>query len=535
MEKEYIVVLNKDVEYDQFWNEIENTSSSDGFVPSRRVDIVNARPGSLRSCHYALTDQEAELLRSDPRVNAVEIPPQQRDDIQIGKKITQVGDFTKTTSDSGAFVNWGLRRCIDYINPYGTSNSASGNYEYLYDGTGVDIVIQDSGLQVDHPEFTDGVGVSRVQQINWYTESGLPGTQNANHYRDYDGHGTHVAGIAAGKTYGWAKNARIYSLKVNGLEGPGDSGTGISVSDCFDVIKLWHQNKPVNPITGVKRPTVVNMSWGYSTFYTNINGGVYRGTAWSGFARETLKGMVGVFNSNVGFYQHNTRVASVDADLDELISAGVIVCIAAGNTFDKIDLPAGSDYNNYYNKTGVGITYYHRGSSPYSTDAIIVGSVDSTTHNVTLDQKSTFSCHGPGVSIMAPGSNIMSASSTINDYSAPGYNLDASYKQMNISGTSMASPQVAGVAALYLGIYPTVSASAVKEFLTTSQLLPGNDRLYTTNLDNDYTNQRSITNGTQSFLYWPYSLTNAPIAPPANIITTRVSGVSIKGNVRIRI
>ena len=198
MEREYIVVLNKDVNYDQFWNEMENISSTDGFVPSRRVDIVNERPGSLRSCHYSLTNEEAEILRADSRIYSVEIPPQQRDDIEIVKNITQVGDFTKTTSDSGSFINWGLRRCIDYNNPYGTSTTVSGGYDYLYDGTGVDIVIQDSGLQVDHPEFTDALGNSRVQQIDWYTASGLPGTQSANHYRDFDGHGTHCAGIRTG-------------------------------------------------------------------------------------------------------------------------------------------------------------------------------------------------------------------------------------------------------------------------------------------------------------------------------------------------
>ena len=57
--REYIVCLNKDVDYDQFWDEIENESDTDGFTPSRRVDIVNERIGSLRSCYYALTDEEA--------------------------------------------------------------------------------------------------------------------------------------------------------------------------------------------------------------------------------------------------------------------------------------------------------------------------------------------------------------------------------------------------------------------------------------------------------------------------------------------
>jgi hypothetical protein len=41
--KEYIVSLNRGVNYDQFWNEIENISAGDRFVPSRRVDIINNR------------------------------------------------------------------------------------------------------------------------------------------------------------------------------------------------------------------------------------------------------------------------------------------------------------------------------------------------------------------------------------------------------------------------------------------------------------------------------------------------------------
>ena len=187
---------------------------------------------------------------------------------------------------------------IESTNVYGTSNNdPSGDYTYHLDGTGVDVVIQDSGLQVDHPEFNDASGTSRVQQINWYTESGVSGSQSSNHYRDYDGHGTHCAGTATGLLYGWAKNARVYSVKVRGLEGSGDSFTGISTIDCFDVIKGWHNNKSVDPATGYKRPTIVNMSWGYGTYANNVTtGGSYRGnpiTGWTGTGRDTSVGIVG--------------------------------------------------------------------------------------------------------------------------------------------------------------------------------------------------------------------------------------------------
>ena len=181
-EREYIVSLNKGIDYDQFWDQIENNSVDDGFVPTRRVDIVNNRDGSLRSCHYALTDDEAELLRSDPRVYSVEIPPDQRRDVRIGFRAQQAGFFRKTYDDNGIHANWGLVRCNYAEDPYSPTNTLGPSmYNYTLDGTGVDVVIQDSGLQIDHPEFTDSEGNSRVQLINWYSASGLSGTQSIYH------------------------------------------------------------------------------------------------------------------------------------------------------------------------------------------------------------------------------------------------------------------------------------------------------------------------------------------------------------------
>ena len=487
MEKEYIVILNPDIDFDQFNQEmIDNTGA--GVIPNRTVDVANPRPGSQRSTHYSLTDEEAEELKNDPRVRDVEIPPDQRDDIEIGLFASQSGDFRKTTSDSGNYLNWGMRRCIENTNPYGSSNSdPGGDFTYTLDGTGVDVVIQDTGIQVDHPEFNDADGNTRVQQIDWYTESGLSGTQNSNHYRDYDGHGTHVAGTAGGLTYGWAKKARIYSVKVRDLEGSGDDDTGIIGTDCFDVIKEWHNNKPIDSATGYKRPTIVNMSWGYSGAFlsfddiTSIN---YRTTTYDSnndarwnesntYMSETY-GLYPYFS--YPYYRYPVRVSSVDSDVEELIAAGVHVCIAAGNNRFKADISTGIDYNNTAT-VSIYTRSYHQGSSPYSDNAFMVGSIDSNTYSSSLDQISTFSTRGPGVTIWAPGSNIRSAFSDTNGHNDADYYLDSSFRQGNISGTSMASPQVCGLGATILQLNPYLTTAQLQQKMTN---LASNDVLHST-------------------------------------------------------
>jgi subtilisin family serine protease len=503
--REYNVILKEGIDYDEFWNDIE--SDTDGgklYIPNRKVQFTNERPASLRQCWYLLTDEEAEQLKLDDRVFDVEIPPEYRTDIVMVPNAVQVGNFDKTTSSVGDALNWGMIRCNSTLNTYSGSNSTTLDYTYTLTGEGVDVVIQDSGLQVDHPEFNDGAGSSRVQQINWYTESGIAGTQSANHYRDFDGHGTHVAGTIAGLTYGWAKKARVYSQKLEGLEGSGDSGTGISVTNAFDTIKLWHRNKPVDPTTGHKRPTVVNMSWGYLTGYNTVSSLTYRGVSYTDASttdnstyRENTYGLM--FNSGLGIgtnFATNVRISSVDTDVNELIAEGVHVCIAAGNRGHKIDLENGVDYDNYITTGSIDI-YYHRGSSPSSVNALNVGNIDSSNTIDALDQKAISSETGPGVDIYAPGTNIMSACSTTNAFSAQNYYLNASFRQVNISGTSMASPQVAGMAALLLEINPGAAPSQIKQSL----LENASTQIYTSESGSDWGNRRSLYGGDPIVLY----------------------------------
>ena len=85
-----------------------------------------------------------------------------------------------------------------------------------------------------------------------------------------------------------------------------------------------------------------------------------------------------------------------------------------------------------------------------ASSAITVGSTDRT------DSLSWFSNWGSCVDILAPGSDITSAWK------------DSDTATNTISGTSMASPHVAGAAALALQKNPEATADQVKETLTTT-------------------------------------------------------------------
>jgi subtilisin family serine protease len=513
--KTYNVILHKGVDYQSFWDDMENENDGGNlYIPNRRVDSPNLRPASQRQTWYSLTEEEAQLVRNDDRVFEVEVPPEFRDDIFIINNAVQGGNFTKNSLDTGSNKNWGLVRCINSRNEdiYGTNDSASLNeFSYTLTGKGVDIVIQDGGVQPDHPEYSD-----RYQTIDWGLYGGGAFTQSLNHDRDFYGHGTHVAGIAAGKTFGWAKEAHVYSQKISGLEASEDGDTGISATYAFDAIKEWHNSKPIDPNTGYKRPTVVNMSWGYgrTILQSDITEVNYRGISFTGTNIDTaleLKnnfGITYVTTPPFGIMRINARVASVDTDIDELVDAGVHVTIAAGNRAFKIDLPSGQDFNNYM-VVGGDTRYYHRGSSPYGdagftgiNNAITVGNINSSPSFANLDVKKASSECGPGVDIYAPGSDIMSSCSDINSLGDAPYWEDSNYRQANIGGTSMAAPQVAGVLATILQIHPDWTPQEAKQWLidnSTDQL-----DIYT-DQDDDWSSTITLKGGYQRVLYQPYS------------------------------
>ena len=516
---EYIVTVTESAN----WQELHNELVNDG------IAVVKLRATNTRNTHYNLTTEQATNLKNDPRVLAV----QERSILdQVSTSAIQDADFSKTNS------NWGLLRHTSQTNNYGTSSSdPGGTYDYVLDGTGVDVVIIDNGFQVSHPEFQDANGVSRVKEINWFNESGVSGNQSSIHYTVSANHGTHVAGTVAGKTYGWAKNANIYFLKIPMND---NIGGGIDTDDAFDCLKGWHNAKAGS------RPTIVNCSFGWSaklktdqpTAYmmgdngvdANTNmpaiGGQYRGTTHTDVNpihwREDfgLRGWTsGSSPGNVagGIMITTIQVPSVDVDIKQCIDAGIMFCMAASNENNKMVSPTNEDFNNYFrfkainaedNQWGTWTAgeeaklYYMRPGSPnlyggidYETDyngsdpnipGLMVGALDTTTNSSTHDRKVYFSNTGNAVNIYAAGQSIKSS---VTGSSTDSYN-----------GTSMASPQVAGMCALLLQAHPDWTPEQVTNwFIGNAQ-----DKMYSAGTT-DWTDNYSILGGTPRVAYFPLS------------------------------
>ncbi len=199
--------------------------------------------------------------------------------------------------------------------------------------------------------------------------SGYSAINDGNGTNDCQGHGTHVAGTVGSATYGVAKGVKLYPVRVLGCDGSGSTSGIIAGMD-------WVRSNRVTP-------AVANMSLG---------GGAS---------------------------------SSTDSAVANLVNAGVVVVVAAGN-----DNTSACNY-----------------SPARAPSAITVGSTASN------DSRSSFSNYGTCLDIFGPGSSILSTSNSSNTATA------------TLSGTSMASPHVAGVAALYLAGNPSASPSQVASAL----------------------------------------------------------------------
>lgn len=295
------------------------------------ADVRRTFGSALHGFSAAMTEDQATALAKDPRVAFVQ----------------QNQRYTVSQENPP----WGLDRSDQRDLPLDKKFEAAGKAD------NVNVYVIDTGIYPEHKDFGGRASVG--------TDTVGDGKQG----KDCHGHGSHVAGTIAGDTFGLAKGAKVFGVRVLDC---GGSGTTESVVAGIDWVTAH-----------AKRPAIANMSLG-------------------GPADEAM-----------------------DKALQASVDKGISYAVAAGNESSDAC----------------------RVSPARAPAAITVGATDNT------DKAATFSNVGKCVDVFAPGVDVESVAIT---------GPEASAKH---SGTSMASPHVAGGVALYLAAHPDATPAQVTEAL----------------------------------------------------------------------
>ena len=260
-------------------------------------------------------------------------------------------------------------------------------------GTGVNVAVLDTGIDLDHPDLAANiVGGKNCSDGSSYNDTST------------SGHGTHVAGIIAALdnsigVRGVAPEAKLWAVRVLDNSGSGDYSSLICGLDFVDAKSPAHGG----PIA------VANMSIEASPVSDDGNCG-------------------------------NTNGDALHQAICRVVADGVTLTVAAGND--------GSDLRNTVPATyGEVITATSMSDSDGAPCGL--GSAASFGGDDTFSSFSNYATLSSDASHVmgAPGDDI---NSTLND---GGYGL--------MSGTSMASPHIAGAAALYIAEHPGSTPAGV--------------------------------------------------------------------------
>ena len=275
------------------------------------------------------------------------------------------------------------------------------------DGTGVRVCVVDTGIDSDHIMYSDRIDAS----------AGYDFYNNDNNPEDDHGHGSHVSGIILG-------------------------GTGVSADfGCGAGSQILQGVAPEATLIGAK---VLNSAGG--GYDSDIIAGIDHcaDQSPSGARADVINMSIGTGNY-AGPCTHSWAVAANNA-----VANGVIAVAASGNenNSNSMGSPAcGVDV------IAVGMTW--KADYPTCEDNITNWNWGiCTDFGPQTDEIGCFSNESDYLDVVAPGANIWSASTAAGGSSITG-----------MSGTSMASPQVAGLAALVLDVDPTLTPAEVRQII----------------------------------------------------------------------
>jgi hypothetical protein len=293
-------------------------------------------------------------------------------------------------------------------------------------------------------------------------------------------HGTQCASLIYGRTHGWAYNCNKWQLNLYGSNNPGSMEIG------FDVQKIFHQYKPINPIFGTKDPTMSSNSWGYRA--SNKSGNYY-------YWRQDAPVSYGGYLSEPGFiswlgatgdggrWKSEMYDNSMTQAGDELTQAGVIMVCAAGNSNQPQYNPDHPNYDNHislFNNQGIyddtfsefgfavtGTTNRRgfpqhigktesetfQGNTTVKFPAINVGALDDDmTNSFDQDRKVNYSDMGNAIDIYAPADGTLAATEGVYgldvaraDDTYPDLTIISGCRDTRFSGTSAACPVACGM------------------------------------------------------------------------------------------
>jgi len=517
--KEYIVTLHKHEDLDDFYQDME-TPGGNLYIPDRAVEVVNRRPIS-RNTHYWLSQEEANQIKQDPRVWDVDIPSHLQPKINITPSWSVTGDFGNVYQDVADRQSWHLSFCTSETpTPYQLFQPKIETVSRNTSGKGVDVINVEALIQptgVEWAENYDGTGNSRLNLINWYG-FGLNGgvglnnnlyVYSANDY--YSDHAHQSSSLAAGSRYSFARKSTIINGTPTGVSY--DQNNNPVYSTKLDYVRQYHNWKKIN-LDGdllTTKPSVchtsVNSQFFFSIYELNTEGSGggpvtinYRGTSyygpwslkpgvpenlyeeykssnwWNGTVTLQDLGFPDIVipvawlgggggndpdktkNYKVGVATANT---AENADITDAINDGVIMVFSAGNSYRRLVDSSHADFNNTLVFNG-GTTYYINRSEYASSNPILAGNLGSDLYLIAS------SARGPGITIIAPGSETISA--TLDSVSTAPWYVDndprnSTNKVSTFGGTSAACPVVASVIACILELNPNMSHGDMTSYI----------------------------------------------------------------------